>query len=788
MEQKKEHLVFISYSTKDTPVAQLICHRLEEAGIRCWIAPRDINEVSWPEAIMDTLARADIFLIIVGEHSIKSPQCRNELNEATNTCSYIIPFKLDSAELSKFMRYHLGPFHWLDASTPPLEARVSELIQRIRNIDSDEAPRNSRRYVLKERMVWPRPVFFGRDSELAEIAGRLPEEKVLFLQGMGGMGKSEIAKSYAKEHRGSYDTVVFLGYEGSILDLITSDAVMIENLPPQDAESESQEQYFRRKMDVLRKITSERTLFILDNYDVDEDPYFEELANLPCHLLVTTRNDHWEHSTLKIGPIADFDEVRRLFASAYGKPIKPEDQPVVDEMIRLVGCHTITVELIARQMRVSFRRPKEMLELLKKSGVNTRLREDVRRDGAAGSGSAFDNISRLFELSGLSPECEKLLLYMTMVPYTGIDIRLFGDICGLDSFDAVNELKAHSWLFFDEDTDILSMHPVVADVVREKLHPTVESCREYIAGLWREVGTLWFCDKEERTRLWPYYACILNHYFDPIPELWEEFSYLETNAWICGHYRLSIETGHRFLEYTKKTFPDDLRKIGIAATSLGGCYHNSGDDFSAAPYYEEGLECQKKAIREDSPAEDWFQLANAYQKVGRCAYLSGQFEKSGKCFEESIRICLEKDRKRGYMGNALLETGEMYQAMGDYEKGMEYAEKSLAFYTEMTGGDNANSGCSLRDIGKCRMFLGDYDGAKEALERAVELDTRFNGTGNRQTFRSKEALGDLAAAQGRRDEALAIYEEIEVEMARCFGEKNPDLLAIRKKISDITEA
>ena len=140
------------------------------------------------------------------------------------------------------------------------------------------------------------------------------------------------------------------------------------------------------------------------------------------------------------------------------------------------------------------------------------------------------------------------------------------------------------------------------------------------------------------------------------------------------------------------------------------------------------------------------------------------------------------------MGNALLETGEMYQAMGDYEKGLEYAEKSLAFYTEMTGGDNANSGCSLRDIGKCRMFLGDYDGAKEALERAVELDTRFNGTGNRQTFRSKEALGDLAAAQGRRDEALAIYEEIEVEMARCFGEKNPDLLAIRKKISDITEA
>jgi len=36
------HDIFISYSSKDKPIADGICASLETAGIRCWIAPRDI--------------------------------------------------------------------------------------------------------------------------------------------------------------------------------------------------------------------------------------------------------------------------------------------------------------------------------------------------------------------------------------------------------------------------------------------------------------------------------------------------------------------------------------------------------------------------------------------------------------------------------------------------------------------------------------------------------------------------------------------------------------------------
>jgi hypothetical protein len=37
------HDVFISHSSKDKLTADAICHSLEQNGIRCWIAPRDVR-------------------------------------------------------------------------------------------------------------------------------------------------------------------------------------------------------------------------------------------------------------------------------------------------------------------------------------------------------------------------------------------------------------------------------------------------------------------------------------------------------------------------------------------------------------------------------------------------------------------------------------------------------------------------------------------------------------------------------------------------------------------------
>jgi hypothetical protein len=41
-------MVFISHSSNDRATADAICAHLESAGIKCWIAPRDIEPGAIP--------------------------------------------------------------------------------------------------------------------------------------------------------------------------------------------------------------------------------------------------------------------------------------------------------------------------------------------------------------------------------------------------------------------------------------------------------------------------------------------------------------------------------------------------------------------------------------------------------------------------------------------------------------------------------------------------------------------------------------------------------------------
>ena len=108
---------------------------------------------------------------------------------------------------------------------------------------------------------------------------------------------------------------------------------------------------------------------------------------------------------------------------------------------------------------------------------------------------------------------------------------------------------------------------------------------------------------------------------------------------------------------------------------------------------------------------------------------------------------------------------------------------------QTVGRDNQPFPVVVRQLSRPKRLRVDAPlGAKHALDESLRLNIRFNGNQSRQTFWSKEALGDLALLEGKPDEARRIYEEIEVEMAQCFGEQNPDLLALREKLKSVGTA
>ncbi|MBQ6933122.1 MAG: ATP-binding protein, partial [Clostridia bacterium] len=64
----------------------------------------------------------------------------------------------------------------------------------------------------------PRPCrhFCGRDSELKTLHNLLCSQGKVFLQGIAGIGKSELAKAYAKKYDKEYTNILYITYSGDL--------------------------------------------------------------------------------------------------------------------------------------------------------------------------------------------------------------------------------------------------------------------------------------------------------------------------------------------------------------------------------------------------------------------------------------------------------------------------------------------------------------------------------------------------------------------------------------------
>jgi len=125
--------VFISYPNQDKTTADAACAALENAGIRCWIAPRDIPiGHEWAGAIIDAIDHCRAMVLIFSTSANESKQIRREVQHAFDREIPVIPMRIENILPTKSLAYFMGSVHWLDAMTPPLEKHLQQLVKSVR--------------------------------------------------------------------------------------------------------------------------------------------------------------------------------------------------------------------------------------------------------------------------------------------------------------------------------------------------------------------------------------------------------------------------------------------------------------------------------------------------------------------------------------------------------------------------------------------------------------------------------------------------------------------------------
>jgi TPR repeat protein len=109
--------------------------KLEEASIKCWIAPRDIRPGdSWGGAIVRAIETSQILILIFSSKSNRSHQVLREVERAVQKDVVLLPFRIEDITPSVDMEYFLSTTQWLDALTSNLEEHLEALTDTVKLI------------------------------------------------------------------------------------------------------------------------------------------------------------------------------------------------------------------------------------------------------------------------------------------------------------------------------------------------------------------------------------------------------------------------------------------------------------------------------------------------------------------------------------------------------------------------------------------------------------------------------------------------------------------------------
>jgi len=320
--------------------------------------------------------------------------------------------------------------------------------------------------------------FLGRKEEIKVVSKALQENNLVFITGTAGMGKSELAKVYAKKNEKKYTNIIHLFYDGDLKKCVAQMEFS------DDTTDMSEDMLLDRHMKPLKKLHSD-SLIIIDNFNVlpKEDAFFKEFIKMNCKILVPSRCNISQFETVKVSEMDADTELVELFYKHC--PSAKSSEEVVKDIIQTVGCHTLTVCLSALSLTASGMEPEELLTELRTCGLNIASGEDVElyKDDDFTDGLMIEHLRKLLQLGKLSNQQLDILCNLSLLPVAGILKNSFKNWMRLDNLTDVNHLIKYGFINEDTDNKKISLHPLLQEVISIETIPTITACRTLLNSL-----------------------------------------------------------------------------------------------------------------------------------------------------------------------------------------------------------------------------------------------------------------------------------------------------------------
>lgn len=600
-------------------------------------------------------------------------------------------------------------------------------------------------------------------------------------QGLGGLGKTQMAVEYAHRYQHEYPNGVYwLNADQDLEAQLTQLAVEARWVSP------ASEHRYKLEMALHRLRTFSDCLIIFDNLERIEAirPYLPEGSANP-HLLATSRQEQPEFADVPLDPLPLDESLTLLFQEAGREPGTVTERSAAELIAGQLAGLPLALELAGAYLR---RRPigwDEYLTLLN-AGLTHALAGKFLSSFTRHEADLYATLRISETLVEESPVLGQVLELLTWSGAAAMGTSLMAFLLEVKEallLDALGLGVTLRLLSRDEGGTgaRYRLHRLVQRVWREQ--QSLDDRESWGRATCKRLG-LWFRERRSNFAQLPEFEAEMDHLRqwenNAAARRWSEAREL---LWLHGYppyhrgrYPEARDWVERALQLVSA--PEDPAFEADLWNDLGSIYEGMGEYRRALEYGEKALTIRRRVLGEEHP-----DTASSYNNVGSTVGALGDHRRALEYQEKALAI------RRRVLGEEHPDTAASYNNVGaalkdldDRRRALEYQEKALSIGRRVLGEEHPDTATSYNNVGSTLGALGDHELALEYQKKDLSISRHVLGEEHPDTATSYNNVGSTLGKLGDHRRALEHIEKALSIRRRVLGDSHPGTLGTLRNL------